>query len=56
MTDRDKVIEGLRCCAKMGGDCKPCPYNRHGFIWQCTAELAKDAIALLEEDADDRPK
>ena len=47
MTDREKIIKGLECCASVVTMCKECPYE----IGQCTKvkEDALDYIAELEE-------
>jgi len=48
MTDREKVIKGLECCAHTdGSNCKYCPYDITGE--DCTALMAMDALALLKE-------
>lgn len=56
MTDNERIIKGLECCAKwMGKDdidaCNSCPYHKnfnyddHG----CLVEVNNDAIFLLKE-------
>ena len=55
MTDREKVINGLECCAQypneygdcLGGDC---PY---GPRIECHKELIHDALAMLKQQAQD---
>lgn len=57
MIDREKVINGLKICSEYGAwhgiDCelsgayKDCPYR--GCETGCVVTIAKDAIALLEE-------
>lgn len=57
MTDREKVIKGLSCCAKWmeGTDadaCDNCPYYHSQFNYydnDCVVALNNDAIALLKE-------
>ena len=46
MPDREKVIEGLECCA-VKQDCNGCPYSR--FNPMCQDDMNKDALALLKE-------
>lgn len=55
MTDREKVLKGLECCARMRRDaCQKCPYENecsdpyvppHG-----AAHLAADALELLKAE------
>ena len=50
MTDREKVIKGLRICIdKVPGEytCDKCPYETHGN--ECEIDLSEDALALLKE-------
>ena len=53
MTDREKVIKGLECCAEMSGDeCRKCPYGDECLVpdFPCgMSHLAADALALLRE-------
>ena len=55
MTDREKVIKGLECCASMNGSaCRECPYSSECVVGEAsyqtgTAHLAADALALLKE-------
>ena len=51
MHDMEKVMNGLECCAQMGGEaCRQCPYKS-----ECeeggggSLRLCADAIALLKE-------
>ena len=45
MTDRDKLIKAMKCCAEM--NCGPeCPYVPIGG---CRAKVLQDAIDLLRE-------
>ena len=50
MTDKEKVVNGLRCCSEMSDEyCRKCPYQgecRHGYG---IPHLANDALELLEE-------
>jgi hypothetical protein len=48
MAEKDKVINGLRCCAHTDGiNCMHCPYDNKDE--DCTALMSIDAIALLKE-------
>ena len=53
MSDREKVIKGLERCKLYNKDnCDECPYDYNGRgngKSECTAELASDALALLQE-------
>ena len=53
MTDRDKVLKGLECCAAMSGDeCRNCPYThecRDTDLPYGMPHLAAEALALLKE-------
>lgn len=50
---REKVIDGLKCCAAMSGDeCKKCPYSKECLdkdLPYGMPHLAADALALLKE-------
>ena len=52
MPDREKVINGLECCAAMSGDeCRKCPYSaecRDTDLPYGMPHLADDALALLK--------
>lgn len=57
MTDRDKVIKGLECCAdwqrgSMHRFCEICPYNDNPVMQTCNSlfPLFRDALALLKAD------
>ena len=57
MTDRDKVIKGLECCAdwqrgSMYRFCEVCPYNDNPVMGTCDNlfPLFRDALALLRSD------
>ena len=57
MTDRDKVIKGLECCADwqhgtMRWVCEACPYNSNPVMGTCDNlfPLFRDARALLKAD------
>ena len=50
MTEREKVIKGLKCCLSgqpegLGCDRVPCPYNE---FEDCEGMLHRDALALLK--------
>lgn len=49
--NREKVIKGLECCSGSFNamKCNSCPYDHYGLIEECTNVLARDALALLEE-------
>ena len=53
MTECEKVIKGLACCAHVFKECDECPYkdqkNRHmkNQGGPCTSFLADDALPLL---------
>ena len=51
MTDREKVIKGLECCAHGVAKCHICPYDPRNFALpvDCMTDLAKDALELLKE-------
>lgn len=54
MPDRKKVIKGLEICIDRGpGEytCNKCPYEVNGT--NCEISLAKDALALLKEQANE---
>lgn len=51
MTDREKVLVGLKSCAdRTGALCRTCPYD---FVHNenCMGDMARDALALLEEQS-----
>lgn len=52
MTDREKVIQGLKCCIKMilgqHRVCDECPYDEDFNCLGCSVVL-RQAIALLKE-------
>ena len=57
MTDRDKVIKGLECCAdwqrgSMYRFCEVCPYNDNPVMRTCNNlfPLFRDALVLLKAD------
>ena len=56
MPDREKIIEGLECCAALSGDeCSKCPYGvecRDTDLPYGMPHLASDALALLKEQPD----
>ena len=60
MADREKVIKGLERCKLYNKlNCDKCPYDYNGRgngKSECTAELATDALALLEEQETVKPK
>ena len=45
MTDREKVIMGLKCLASAADCCSDCPYYR----FDCTQKIAQDVLELLKE-------
>lgn len=50
MLDREKVINGLECCANGGRDlCKKCYQEGPGFGIACRQGLMRDALELLKE-------
>lgn len=53
MTNKEKVIKGLECCAAMSGDeCRECPYEhecKDTDLPYGMPRLAADALALLKE-------
>lgn len=46
MSDREKVLIGLKCLVTEDGICDECPYNERGF---CVENIASDALVLLKE-------
>ena len=50
--DKEKIINGLRCHAgcEQGFDCDDCEYLGDG---DCSERLAKDALSLINEQAND---
>lgn len=47
MVDKEKVIEGLHCCAHTDGkNCAYCPYD---MVEDCTALMSMDVLDLLKE-------
>ena len=54
MSDREKVVSGLRCCSEMNGEhCRKCPYQDECRDGYGIPHLANDALELLEESAKD---
>ena len=50
MSDREKVINGLRCCSEMSGEyCRKCPYQDECRDDYGIPHLANDALELLQE-------
>lgn len=53
MTDKEKIIKGLECCAAMSGDeCRKCPYGdecRDTDLPYGMPHLAANALTLLKE-------
>ena len=50
MTDREKVIKGLKCCCSMDMCFDGCPYHETSQnIDECTSQLALEALGLLKE-------
>ena len=60
MTDREKVIKGLECCAAMSGDeCRKCPYRNECLNTDLPygmPHLASDALAILKEQEEEKRK
>lgn len=54
MTDREKVIKGLKCC-NMPNNHDDCPYNMATHYNICTHQLLTDAIALLKDQEAVKP-
>lgn len=55
MTDREKVINGLHCCAHTDGiNCIYCPYDNADE--DCTALMSMDVLELLKEQEAVEPK
>ena len=57
MVDRNKLIEGLRCCVidndpGQSDPCKRCPYNvpdrMHDLTYACVMQLKRDCLDYLE--------
>lgn len=57
MNNREKVIKGLQCIVDGTIRCECCGYaiDKHGY-YSCQQECAKDAISLLKEQEEDKPK
>lgn len=50
MADIEKVKQGLRCCKScLKSHCEECPHNGEGDTFDCTADLANDALSVIEE-------
>lgn len=50
MPDKEKVIKGLGMCQNASKTCcNGCPYLGDGWIGECTADLATDALALVKK-------
>lgn len=50
MTDREKVVKGLKCCCGTGRCFHGCPYHEVSQnIWDCTSQLALEALDLLKD-------
>lgn len=55
MSDREKVIKGLKCCVDRPTSelvCEMCPYKQHyiqGAATQCFDILLQDSLDLFEE-------
>ena len=50
MADRETVLQGLKQCKNINGNCNMCPYNTIDFgIQICTTRLCRDAYELLTE-------
>lgn len=59
MTDLEKVLKGLECCAAMSGDeCRKCPYRHECLdndLPYGMSHLAADALTLLKEQEAKKP-
>lgn len=57
MTDREKVIKGLKCCLNGPMQCDKCPYkNDDGTtVPICVKTLRNEAIELLKEQEPANP-
>ena len=60
MADREKVMQGLRCCMNSTVEdpfhmCQECPYNEVSVAVQdCRALLSAEALEMLEDKKNDR--
>ena len=55
MPDREKVIKGLNSCSGSDPCVNSCPYyDNCGNNYSCTSNLAKDALALLKEQPEQK--
>lgn len=54
MTDKEKVIKGLVCCANFAG-CAECPYDSLNAP-ECYQTCERDALELLKEREPIEPK
>ena len=58
MTDREKVIKGIRCCmaiSQVMRMCEECPYRNIAKCYCCEGVLGADALALLREQEPVKP-
>ena len=54
--DREKVFQGLECCANRSSCSEKCPYDKLGdSLDDCVPQLARDAIILLKEQEPIKP-
>lgn len=49
MIDRETVMEGIKACANIKGECRECPYHYFNGL-RCIAVLTQDALELLNHD------
>ena len=60
MTNKEKVIKGLKCCVAMSGDmCRECPYGhecRGVDLPYGMSHLAADALTLLQSQEPVKPE
>lgn len=49
MTDMNKVLKGLDECREWNGRCHRCPYHDKIDISECTANLCRDALEVINK-------
>jgi hypothetical protein len=52
MTDREKVIKGLKFCSEIKEKCDDCPYSG---VLRCMMVLKRDALELLKAQESVKP-
>ena len=60
MTDRKKIIKGLKCCLRLSNrypnECLKCPYiSDNDGEATCLQKIGKDALKLLKEQKPVKP-